>query len=201
MNKNASVVLLLLLAAGCTTQPEVGAPPMDPTRKTQFIAENEEQPIHPLYRYAYIADREEGLIVVDVTTLTDGNPSNNFLTRALTFNPDNILDGANTIAVAGRWLFIGAHEGLVVIDIDKPLQPDIVTTLDGFEKQTGIGVQFRYAFVTDANGLHTIDITDPTKPTLLEEWPVAYTVRAIGVPVPGRIVAAAGLGGIYQWEI
>ncbi len=55
--------------------------PMDPTRKTQSIAENQEQLIHPLYRYAYIADREEGLVLVDVTTLTDGNPSNNFLKR------------------------------------------------------------------------------------------------------------------------
>jgi colicin import membrane protein len=32
MNKNISIVLLLVLAAGCTTAP-VGAPPMDPTRK------------------------------------------------------------------------------------------------------------------------------------------------------------------------
>ena len=94
--------------------------PMDPARKTQFIPENEEQPIHPLYRYAYIADRDEGLVIVDVTTLTDGNPSNNFLSRALTFNPDNILDEASAITVAGRWLFVGAAEGLVVIDIDRP---------------------------------------------------------------------------------
>jgi hypothetical protein len=134
--------------------------PMDPTRKTQFIPENEEQPIHPLYRYAYIADRDEGLVIVDVTTLTDGNPGNNFLSRALTFNPDNILDGANTIAVAGRWLFIGADEGLVIIDIDTPLAPHILTTLDGFEKQTAIAVQFRYAFVTDAR-----DCTRSTSPT------------------------------------
>ncbi len=146
--------------------------PMDPLRKTGQIPENEEQPIHPLYRYAYIADREEGLILVDVTTLTDGNPSNNFLTRALTFNPDNILDGANAIAVAGRWLFVAAHEGLVIIDIDKPLEPDILTTLDGFDKPTGIAVQFRYAFVTDARGLHTIDITDPSKPRLAATVPI-----------------------------
>ncbi|HEV7765281.1 MAG TPA: hypothetical protein VGQ76_09785 [Thermoanaerobaculia bacterium] len=138
--------------------------PMDPTRKTQFIPENEEQPIHPLYRYAYIADREEGLVVVDVTTLTDGNPSNNFLSRALTFNPDNALHGANAITVAGRWLLIGADAGLVIVDIDKPLAPRIVATLDGFDKPSAVAVQFRYAFVTDANGLHTVDITDPTKP-------------------------------------
>ena len=43
--------------------------PVDPSRKTALIPENQETPMHPLYRYAYIADREEGLIMVDVTTL------------------------------------------------------------------------------------------------------------------------------------
>src|SRR3977135_3851260 len=34
MNKNITVVLLLVLAAGCSTNPQDGAyPPMDPTRK------------------------------------------------------------------------------------------------------------------------------------------------------------------------
>ena len=46
-----------------------------------------------------------------------------------------------------------------------------------------------------------IDAADPSAPTALAEWPVAYSVRAIGVPQPGRVVAAAGLGGIYQWEL
>jgi hypothetical protein len=93
--------------------------PMQPNRKTQSIPENEEQPIHPLYKYAYIADREEGLILTDVTTLTDGNPSNNFLTRALTWNPDGALTGASAIYVAGRWLYMGTDAGLQVIDINS----------------------------------------------------------------------------------
>jgi LVIVD repeat len=182
--------------------------PMDPTRKTQFIVENEEQPIHPLYRYAYIADREEGLVIVDVTTLTDGNPGNNFLSRALTFNPQvgeflqqdsgatmrrwrNPLQGANAIAVAGRWLLIGADAGLVVVDIDKPLEPRIVATLGGFDKPTGIAVQFRYAFLTDAKGLHTVDITDPTHPRIAASVPVAdarnvYVARTYAYVAGGK---------------
>ncbi|MFL6247522.1 MAG: hypothetical protein ACJ74H_15960, partial [Thermoanaerobaculia bacterium] len=165
--------------------------PMDPLRKTQLIPENEEQPIHPLYRYAYIADREEGLVLVDVTTLTDGNPANNFLTRALTFNPDYILEGASAIAVAGRWLFVGASEGLVVIDIDTPLQPRILTTLDGFDKINSIAVQFRYAFVTDAQGLHTVDITDPANPRLAASVPIedarnVYVARTYAYVAGGK---------------
>jgi hypothetical protein len=179
--------------------------PMAPDRKTQLIPENQEQSIHPLYRYAYIADREEGLILVDVTTLSDANPSNNFFTRALTFNPveggetppgqpagtpafrnaavsaagpaassppRGVLTGANSIAVAGRWVLIGAEKGLVIVDVDKPLEPKVLAVIPEIESATGIGVQFRYAFVTDKRGLHTVDITDPAKPRLAATVPI-----------------------------
>src|SRR5437867_2346078 len=56
------------------------------------LPENEEQPIALLYGFLYIADREEGLIIIGnpdlkakspgVSTLLDGNPVNNFLRRA-----------------------------------------------------------------------------------------------------------------------
>ena len=137
--------------------------PMAPLRQTQLDPENEEQPIHPLYRYAYIADREEGLILVDVTTLTDGNPLNNFLSRALTFNPDGALRGANAITVAGRWLYIGCDRGLTIIDIDQPLRPKIIASIPELQKVRAIAVQFRYAFVADGRGLDVVDVTDPRR--------------------------------------
>ncbi|HVT43221.1 MAG TPA: hypothetical protein VMT00_02415 [Thermoanaerobaculia bacterium] len=147
--------------------------PVDPTRVTQFIPENQEQPLHPLYRYAYVADREEGLILVDVTTLTDGDPANNFLTRALTFNPGGVLNGASSITVAGRWVLVGSDAGLVIVDVGEPLTPKILSTLPEIESPTAVAVQFRYAFVTDAKGLRTIDITDPIRPRLAATLPLA----------------------------
>ena len=56
---------------------------------------NEEEPIHPLYAYLYVADKFEGLVLVNAATLLDGDPRNNFLDRALTYNPDGALTGAN----------------------------------------------------------------------------------------------------------
>jgi hypothetical protein len=165
--------------------------PIDPLRKTQFIPENEEQPFHPLYRYAYIADAEEGLILVDVTTLADANPSNNFFTRAVTFNPDEALHGANSIHVAGRWVLVGAGKGLVIVDVDKPLEPRIVGTVPEVEAATGIAVQFRYAFATDKKGLHTIDITDPARPRLAATVPIkearnVYVARTYAYVAGGK---------------
>jgi hypothetical protein len=60
--------------------------PIHPPRNDsdKMRVENEEQPIHPLYHYAYVTDSAEGLILVNVDTLADGDPRNNRLSRALT---------------------------------------------------------------------------------------------------------------------
>ena len=39
-----------------------------------------------MYGYLYVADSRRPILVA--RELLDGNPSNNFLTRALTFNPN-----------------------------------------------------------------------------------------------------------------
>ena len=70
--------------------------PINPMRNAGRLMReaNEEQPFHPIYHYAVVADAEEGLILVDVDTLADGEPRNNFLERAVTWNPGGVLDGA-----------------------------------------------------------------------------------------------------------
>ena len=140
--------------------------PIAPTRKTASIPANQEQPFHPLYRYAYISDREEGLILVDVTTLTDGNPSNNFFERALTFNPGEALSGAETLTVAGNYVYVGTERGLTVVDISQPLSPRIVSVLPDVRGVKSIGVQFRYAFVIDSAGLVVVNVTNPGQPVV-----------------------------------
>jgi hypothetical protein len=128
---------------------------------------NHEQPLHPIYRYALVTDRQEGLIFVDVDTLTDADPRNNFLRRALTWNPDGALDGAANLAIAGTTVYVVAKRGLVVIDASEPLAPKIVATLGGFDQPAAVAVQFRYAFVADRNGLAVVDVTAPAAPRLV----------------------------------
>ncbi|MBI3786495.1 MAG: hypothetical protein HY270_24160 [Deltaproteobacteria bacterium] len=139
---------------------------------------NEEQAMNPLYRYAYVADRDEGLVVVDVDPLADGDPTNNFLERAATFNPDGILDGASYITVAGNHAYVLCRRGLVVVGLADPLHPTMVAELGSpaLQQPRAVAVQFRYAFVTDARGLRVVDITDPEKPELVSEvdLPEAY---------------------------
>ncbi len=130
--------------------------PIAPFRKP--LEENLEQPMHPIYHYAYITDSEEGLIAVNVDTLADREPSNNFLSRALTWNEGGILTGARAITLAGARAFIATTNSLVIIDLDEPLQPKVLATVP-MNHPTGIAVQFRYAFVTAADGFHVVDIT------------------------------------------
>ena len=88
-----------------------------------LLQENQEQRIHALYRYAVVTDSEEGMYLVNVDTMADGEPRNNFLRRAVTWNENGVLTGARHVTLAGHYAYIIADAGLVVIDLNNPLQP------------------------------------------------------------------------------
>jgi hypothetical protein len=127
--------------------------------------ENQERPTNPIYNYALITDSIEGLILTNVNTLSDGEPRNNFLERAVTWNAGGVLDGAKYLSVGGHYAYISARAGLVIVDLDDPLNPKHVATVP-MNDARGVYLQFRYAFVTDAEGLKVVDVTDPNNPKL-----------------------------------
>jgi len=127
---------------------------------------NLEQPFHPIYNYAYISDAEEGLILTDVNTLVDSEPRNNFLERAITWNEGGVLTGVRHLTVAGTWIYASTPRGVVVLDMNEPLKPRYVTTIDLADARAA-QVQFRYLFVTTARGLQTVDISLPDHPRIV----------------------------------
>jgi hypothetical protein len=127
---------------------------------------NLEQPFHPIYNYAFITDSVDGLIVTDVNTLADGEARNNFLERALTWNPNGLLTGARHLTIAGYWFYIATDHGLVILNMDDPLAPQHVTTLDLPDVRAS-QVQFRYLFVTTSVGMQVVDVTHPDKPRII----------------------------------
>jgi hypothetical protein len=137
---------------------------LDPGRTR--LPENEEQPIDPFYAFVYLSDREEGLVVVNVATLVDGNPENNFVTETARFNPGGVLTGATFVAAAGHRLYLTTPRGLFVIDVHDPAHPRITGQVTGnfLRRPHCVAIQFRYAFVTDDNGLKVLDITEPDRP-------------------------------------
>jgi len=154
---------------------------IDPETAAGFTGEarkqlaNEEQPIHPLFAYLYVADKYEGLILVNAATLLDGDPLNNYLKRALdparypkgAFNPDGALTDANNITIAGNYAYVTTAKALVIVNINEPLQPRIVQQI-ALENPRAIAIQFRYGFVVDDEGLKVINVTEPEKSHLVE---------------------------------
>ncbi len=126
---------------------------------------NQEQPIHPIYSHLFISDAEEGLIVVNVNTLVDGEPRNNKLTRAVTWNPGGVLNGASFITMGGHYAYVLTPAALVIVNVDNPLAP-LLTASVPLKQPRGASLQFRYLFVTDADGLKVIDVTLPDAPKL-----------------------------------
>src|SRR5581483_4261518 len=120
------------------------------------------------------------LIAVDVDTLSDGDPRNNFLKRAMTWNPGGVLKGARHITLGGHYAYIAADAGLVVVDLNDPLKPRLVATLP-LQDVRASALQFRYLFVTTAKGLEVVDVTRLDQPHV----------------VPGAVVPIADARRIY----
>jgi hypothetical protein len=199
--------------ARCVVSPSTLA--IDPTRDHLLDPSrgevNEEQKIHPLYAYLYIADMQDGLVVVGnrpgpaaarksnigVATLLDGDPTNNFLTKALSYNPDHLLDGAQQMTIAGHYAYICCRLGLAVVNLDDPLAPKIESFLrnDKLHHPRKVAFQFRYGFVLDDDGLKVLNVTDLSNPKLVEGATLPLSdARDIYVSRTFGYVAAGGQG-------
>jgi LVIVD repeat len=143
--------------------------PIHPDRNKgeQMRKDNQEQAFHPIYDYAFITDTKEGLILTDVNTLSDGEPRNNFLKRAMTWNKKGILNGARHITIAGYYAYIAADAGIVVVNLNNPLKPELASVIP-IKNSRSTALQFRYLFVIDTSGLRVVDVTQPEKPKIIK---------------------------------
>ncbi len=152
--------------ATCVALPTTQPVAPEKNKGALMSIDNQEQPMHPIYNYALITDAEEGLILVNVNTLQDGEPRNNFLKRALTWNKDGILDGARYITMGGSYAYITATVGVVIVDLKDPLNP-VVAAVVPLKDARATGLQLRYLAVTDGTGLRMIDVTIPERAKLV----------------------------------
>src|SRR5205814_1970430 len=151
---------------------------LDPTRA--HFKENEEQPVHLLYGFLYVADKYEGLVVIGdassrshapgVSTLLDGEPRNNFLKRALAFNPDGQLNGAHRIIIVGVYAYIcGGNRGMAIVDITRPKHTVLDQSFnadrelqDANDIKIGMVSDSQFAIVADGHGgLKVVQLVSP----------------------------------------
>ncbi|WP_404817848.1 multiheme c-type cytochrome [Qipengyuania flava] len=135
---------------------------------------NQEQPMRPIYDYAVITDAVEGLVLVNVETMADGEFRNNKLDRthfadgSTAWNPDGILTGARHVTLAGDIAYIAADAGLVTIDLANPADPQLMAVRALTDARAST-IQFRYLWVTDAEGVKLFDVTDMRNPVAMPQ--------------------------------
>jgi len=113
--------------------------------------------------YAYVADYDGGLRVVDVST-----PSNPMEVGFYDTPGD-----AYGVAVAGDYAYVTGVSGypnwdgwLRVVDVSDPTNPTEVGACDTPDETGGVAVAGGYAYVTDWDGgLRVVDVSTPSNPT------------------------------------
>jgi hypothetical protein len=175
--------------------------PIAPTRNTEKMREmNQEQAFLPIYNYAAVTDSVEGLILVNVNTLADGEFRNNQLKRKVyadgstAWNPGGVLNGARHIVLAGEVAYITAEKGLVVVDLADPANPKLAAVRELRDARAS-AVQFRYLWVSDADGVKLFDVTSLRNPVAVPEATVPLAdARRIYIARTYAYVAAKAEG-------
>ena len=130
--------------------------------------------MRPIYDYAVVTDAVEGLVLVDIVTMADGEFRNNQLDRTrfadggTAWNPDGVLAGARHVTLAGDIAFITADAGLVVVDLATPTDPQLMAVRALTDARAST-IQFRYLWVTDAEGVKLFDVTDMRNPVAMPQ--------------------------------
>ena len=107
---------------------------VDPLRKQR--PENEEQNIHLMYGFLYVADKEEGLVVIGNKDPKRGTSSASArcstATRPTTSSSGRrrstrtaCSTGARRITIAGTYAYILTPKNLVVVSLEDPLDPKV----------------------------------------------------------------------------
>lgn len=146
---------------------------------------------------AYVADREQGLLVIDVSNLEAPVVLKSFDIQA-----------AQDVLVVGNTLYVAAI-GLFTFDINDPSAPSLIGSVNPTPLQERwkrqVFVDGSTAFLTDSSGhLDVFDVRNPADPTFL---------RAYSVPTPTGYIHIAGSlcfvsimqdgshGGLYIFDI
>lgn len=181
--------------------------PIAPTRNTPELREvNQEQAFLPIYSYAAVTDAVEGLILVNIDTLADGEFRNNFFERldysdgTDAWNPGGVLNGASHIHLAGEIAYITADRGLVVVDLSDPMSPQLSAVRELPDARAS-AIQFRYLWVTDAEGVKLFDVTDLRNPAAVPEatYPLADARRLYVARTYAYV--AAGADGLVMLDV
>ncbi|MBS9384243.1 MAG: DUF4347 domain-containing protein [Dolichospermum sp. BR01] len=142
--------------------------------------------------YAYVADRDSGLQIIDISNPTTPTLKGNYDTSGY----------AISVQVVGNYAYVAYDTlGLQIIDISNPTTPTLKGNYNTPSYAYGVQVVGNYAYVADYfSGLQIIDISNPTTPNLKGNYDTSS--YAIGVQVVGNYAYVAdGESGLQIIDI
>jgi hypothetical protein len=111
---------------------------------------------------------------------------------------------ARGVAVLGELAIVAcSSDGFHLVDVAAPAQPRRVAVIPapGISTAWSVAAWEGHAVLGHDHGVMVASLATPSAPRVIARHATASTVRALAVPVPGRVVAAAGLAGVYQWQV
>jgi hypothetical protein len=126
--------------------------------------------------YAFVADREAGLQVINVS-----DRQAPWIATTV-----DLPDSAYDVALDGNHAYVADHRAsLQIVDVTEPLLPLVVGGLLSIGSARGVTVEGSLAYVTDADwgGMLIVDVSQPTIPEVVgsvETPDLAYGVSVIG---------------------
>ena len=148
--------------------------------------------------YAYVADYQDGLQVIDLST-TSTKPIDWLVAHVA-------LSGkARDVLVVDSYAYIADYEGgLQIVNVSNPLAPQLVGSWIGGagEQVSNLDVVGNYAYLADGtHGLRIIDITNPAAPTLVSTYSNSGSNTQAVTVVGNRAYLADGINGIKVIDI
>ncbi|NGX42638.1 MAG: Serine/threonine-protein kinase PrkC [Chlamydiae bacterium] len=125
--------------------------------------------------YAYVADRDSGLQIIDVSNVTNPTFAGFYAT------PDRAYD----VAVSGNYAYVADwNSGLQIIDVSNVANPTFAGSYDTPGWALRVALSGNYAYVADrTSGLQIIDVSNVANPTLASSYNTpdyAYGVALFG---------------------
>ncbi len=147
-----------------------------------------------LGNYAYIADSSKGLVVVDISDIT--NP---VISAIL-----SIASPLNKIIIKENYAYIGnGNKGIKIIDISQPTNPIIVGTYkyNSLGYVLDIVIDGNYLFYADQNnGTIILDITNKSSPILKNRISVNNSVNGVAIE-NNYLYIAASMSGLLIYDV
>jgi hypothetical protein len=166
---------------------------LDPVRVGGFDTSGQALGVTVSGNYAYVADWDAGLQVIDVSNPATTQRVGGYDTSGF----------ARSVAVSGNCAYVAdSTAGLQMIDVSNPANPQRVGGHDTGLAAQGVAVSGNYAYVADYDaGLQVIDVSNPASPQRVGGYDTSGV--AFGVAVSGNYayVADGNRDGLHVIDV